>query len=66
MSLIKNKQIKVDPVFAKEINDISLTRIKKGLDTEMQSVRRVTLAMTRSEHFAKLKEDLTIRPFKDE
>lgn len=67
MSKKRNKQVKVDPTFALALDDISLERIKRGLDTEKQGARRITLAMVRSDNFKKLKDDVISREFiKDE
>ena len=63
MSKKRNKQVKVDPTFALALEDISLERIKRGLDRDKQGARRITLAMVRSSNFKKLKDDVISREF---
>lgn len=52
------KLIRADPRFVEILNDIKIKRIKKGLDKQLKTTSRMTLAITRHESFDLIKKDL--------
>jgi hypothetical protein len=55
---MRDKHIRADQEFAKELKKIKLERIKRGLDKEMKSDRRLTTAIRRHRFWRDMKEDI--------
>jgi hypothetical protein len=53
-----NKQIKVAPEFAQELDKIQLNRIKNNKDEKPVGDRLLTKKITKHESWKKIKEDL--------
>lgn len=62
----KSELIRVDPIFKKELEQISIERIKKGTDLERNGFRRITMAMRRLNDWNMIKERIINAEFKDE
>ena len=63
---MKDKQIRVDLDFEKELREMKLNRIKSGVDKQMRSDRRLTKAIRRHRLFPKIKNDIIVSPLKDD
>jgi len=58
-----NKQIKVDPTFAKELDDIATKRIKNDKDEKLAGDRLLTKKITKSKFWPSMKEELIKNDF---
>lgn len=54
----ENLQMRVDINFKKQVSDISIERIKNGMDKKMRSFSRITKAIIRLPSWKKMKEKL--------
>ena len=62
--MTKSKLIRVDEDFKNVLKDISLERIKKGIDKEIKSTKRLTKAILRHSDWKNIKNDLLIKPLR--
>ena len=60
--MTESKLIRVDEDFKNVLKDISLERIKKGIDKEIKSTKRLTKAILRHSDWKNIKKDLLIKP----
>ena len=58
----KYKQAKVDPNFEKIMRDVSIQRIKNGMENKQISVREVTRMTTNADCFKVLLNELCTKP----
>jgi len=66
MTRQKDIQTRIDLEFDIAIKKIGAGKLVNGTSKKAATPREVTAAMLRHEGFEKLKEDLIMRPFKDE
>jgi len=59
----QNKQIKVDPIFAKELDDIQKKRIKNDKDDRPCGDRLLTKKIPKSKFWQAMKEELITNDF---
>jgi len=64
--MAKNKLIRADLEFSKELKEINLRRITNGVDKEMKSYTRLTTAIRRHPLWQKIKEDIVKSPLTDD
>ena len=60
----KGVPAKIDLGFDKELEDVSIARIKNDLEKEMIPKREVTRMITNTEYWKKVKEELINKPRK--
>lgn len=63
---MRDKQIRADINFVNELEKIKVERIKNGYDKKLKSDRRLTLGITRSEFWKKIKKQLIEKPLKED
>lgn len=61
---IKSKMERVDKEFARDLKDISLIRIRNGLEKEMLSKRELTRIMRNTSSYPLMIEELKTKPRK--
>ena len=60
----KGVPAKIDRTFDKELQDVSIERIKNDLEKEMIPKREITRMITNTEYWKKVKEELITKPRK--
>lgn len=53
----KNVTARIGEDFSKELEEIKLERLRRGIDTKKKSTRRLTDLMVKHDDFQKIKED---------
>lgn len=64
--LKRDKMMRADPDFLKELNDIKIERIRKGRDKRFKPDRRITKAIRRHRFWPTIKDDIINSELKEE
>ena len=64
--MIRNKILRVDEEFAKELEDLKINRIKSGKDHKLKSDRRLTAAIRRHRLWPTIRDDILLSELKED